>query len=486
MFFFYRFWHINFNKNSSGSRQAPGLTYPTMSTHKKKAVALSSVFASIALTGMKLVVGLLTGSLGILSEAAHSALDFVAAFITYLTVRVSDNPADQKHHFGHGKIESFSALAETLLLFLTSGWIIYESVHRLINKGTEVEAAWYAFVIVAISMLIDISRSRALYKVAKETKSQALEADALHFKSDIYSSAVVFAGLIFVACGITWADSVAAIAVAMFVLHAAWELGRRTIDVLLDTAPAGIADQIRSIAENTAGIIEIGRIRVRPTGPSIFVDMLININRKTPLERVNKITQTLEQNIQQKISGADVVIHVKAVTPKNENIIERVQTVAVNHNLIANNIFVNTQGSRKTINFDLEVKEGITLEEAHRQANHIEETLHRDFDQNTEINIHIEPSQKKQPPTENTDNQIHLTINLIIASFLKQNPSLKDIHNLTLQTLGSKTYLSFHAVANPKMDINAAHELSDKLEQELKEKITSLEKVSIHLEPVKC
>ncbi len=212
--------------------------------NKKQSVALSSVFASVALTLLKLVVGLTTGSMGILSEAAHSFLDFGAALLTFLSVRVSDKEADEKHHFGHQKVESVSALIETGLLFLTSAWIIYEAVKRLAGGKVEIEVTWYAYAVMIISIIVDFSRSRALKRIAKETKSQALEADALHFSSDILSSLTVIAGLIFVSLGIAKADAIAAIGVALFVLHAGYRLGRRTIDVLVDATPPGLSEKL--------------------------------------------------------------------------------------------------------------------------------------------------------------------------------------------------------------------------------------------------
>ncbi len=215
--------------------------------HKKQQVALSSVLASILLTVMKLVVGLMTGSIGIISEAAHSALDFGAAALTLFAVKMSDKPADSKHHYGHAKVESVSALIETGLLVVTSVWIIYAAVERLISGTIDIEVTWYAVAVMVISIVVDFSRSRALKKVAKETNSQALEADALHFSSDILSSAVVLLGLIFVSIGIAWADAVAGIAVALLVGWAAFSLGKKTIDVLIDAAPEGLAERIEEI-----------------------------------------------------------------------------------------------------------------------------------------------------------------------------------------------------------------------------------------------
>jgi cation diffusion facilitator family transporter len=457
-----------------------------MSTQKKKAIALNSVFASAGLTIMKLIVGILTGSIGIISEAAHSALDFIAALITYFAVRVSDNPADKTHHYGHGKIESISALVETALLFVTSGWIIYESIHRLSAKSIEVEATWYAFVVIAISIVVDISRSRALYKVAKETNSQALEADALHFNSDIYSSAVVFVGLGFVAFGIKGADAVAAIIVAFFVLYAGYQLGKRTIDNLLDAAPIGMTDEIKTIAQNTIGVLEIGRIRVRPAGPATFIDMVIHVSRKTPLERTHKITQQIEQKIHEKIKNSDIVIHVKPVAINNENMIERVQIVSSSHNLVANNILIQNLVGKKILNFDLEVKEIMTLEEGHRAADHIEKTLQKEFGADTEINIHIEPMNRTEIITDKIDQNKLDQINKLITNYQSKNPEIHDIHNLNVRSDNKKLHISFHGVIKGKTGIIEAHDLTHRFEKNLKDALPDAEKVIIHIEPEKC
>src|ERR1700690_1829422 len=231
---------------------------------KKENVALSSVIASLLLASMKLVIGVITGSIGVISEAAPSGLDFGAVLLTYFAVRVSGKPADREHQYGHTKIESIAALIESVILLLTSGWIIYEAVHRLLSKTSEVRVAWYSLLALVISMLVDFSRSRALKKVATETKSQALEADALHFSLDILSSAVVLIGLVFVATGILWADAIAGIAVALLIAYAAFRLGKKTVDILIDAAPVGITDQIIARTKTVSGGIKIEKIRVKP------------------------------------------------------------------------------------------------------------------------------------------------------------------------------------------------------------------------------
>src|SRR5258705_2827366 len=197
----------------------------------KQRVALTSILASAGLTVAKGVVGFATGSLAVLSEAAHSLIDLAATIMTYFAVRASGKPADEEHHYGHGKVESVTALAETALLFLLSGAVIWEAGHRLIGGETHAVAATvWAFGVIAVSIVVDFFRARVLYRVAKETASEALEADALHFGSDMWSSAAVPIRPASVLIGLPLGDSVAAIVVALFICVAGWRLGRRTIE----------------------------------------------------------------------------------------------------------------------------------------------------------------------------------------------------------------------------------------------------------------
>ncbi|MBU4016060.1 cation diffusion facilitator family transporter [Patescibacteria group bacterium] len=277
--------------------------------NKKQSVALSSVFASFALTVLKLIVGLATGSMGILSEAAHSLLDLGAATLTFFAVKVGDKEADERHHYGHQKVESVSALIETGLLFLTSIWIIYEAIKRLRTGETEIEVTWYAFAVMIFSIVIDYSRSRALSKVAKETKSQALEADALHFSSDIYSSLTVIAGLVFVSFGVGKADAIAAIGVSFFVMHAGYVLGRRTLDTLVDATPDGSSQKINHIAKQVTGVISVKKLRVRAVGNLTFIDMTITVNSDMTVGNAHKICDEIENKIRASFPHADITIH---------------------------------------------------------------------------------------------------------------------------------------------------------------------------------
>ena len=288
---------------------------------EKRSAALSSVVYAVFLTTFKLIIGLLTNSLGILAEAAHSGLDLVAAATTYFAVRVSDKPADREHPFGHGKIENLSALFEAFLLLLTSAWIIYESIQRLFFITVKVEASIWSFIVMGTSIAIDYTRSRRLYKAAHKYKSQALEADALHFSTDIWSSSVVILGLIGLTIahyipGLDWmhkADSIAAMVVAVIVIYVSGELGWRTISGLLDTAPRGLAEKIEKIAASVPGVVDAHSIRIRPSGAHTFIDMHVTMDGNVTLKEAHAATEQIEDAILKEISPTDVTVHVEPV-----------------------------------------------------------------------------------------------------------------------------------------------------------------------------
>lgn len=278
---------------------------------EKNQVAYWSVIAAIFLTTFKIAVGISTNSLGILSEAAHSGLDLIAALMTYFAVRFSSKPADREHNFGHGKIENFSALFETVLLFVTCGWIIYEVVERIFGAKVDILVNKWSFIVILSSIIIDLSRSRALKKVAKKFNSQALEADALHFSSDVYSSAVVFIGLIGVQFDFKYADSIAAFFVAMIVIFISFNLGRRAIDVLLDKAPIGMKEKIENVISNVPGVIHVHDIKVRSSGALILVEMNIHVNETLTIDQAHSISHEVEKKLHEKFSDLEVHIHIE-------------------------------------------------------------------------------------------------------------------------------------------------------------------------------
>jgi cation diffusion facilitator family transporter len=286
---------------------------------EKQRVAGVSVFAAIFLTGIKLVVGLITGSLGLLSEALHSGLDLVAALITFFSVRISDNPPDKEHNFGHGKIENLSAFLETILLFITCFWIIYEALHRLITGDTNIEVSVWSYIVVILSIIIDIGRSRALGRVAKKYNSQALEADALHFSTDIWSSAVVLVGLICANFGFFFADSVAALGVASIVIVISYRLGKRSIEVLLDYAPHEKVSKVESVLRKFPEVGTFHSLKVRTAGADTFVSVVVTLHPQLNLGEAHDICDKVESEVRSLIDRCDVFIHVEPMKQLNLN-----------------------------------------------------------------------------------------------------------------------------------------------------------------------
>ncbi len=284
---------------------------------EKQAAALRSLLAAVGLTAFKIVVGLATGSLGILAEAAHSGLDLVAAGLTFVAVRLSGRPADRDHLYGHGKIENLSALAETLLLLLTCSWIVWEAVHRLLTHRAEIEVTVWSFAVMLTSIVVDVSRSRVLSRAAREYHSQALEADALHFTADVWSSSVVIVGLAAVKAGDWWprllflrnADAIAALGVSALVVWVSVRLGRRTLDALIDKAPQGMEQRIIAAVEGVEGVRNCHNVRMRYSGPILFIDLHILVDGAQSLAQAHLLTETIEEVIRGLVPNADVTVH---------------------------------------------------------------------------------------------------------------------------------------------------------------------------------
>ncbi|MFA6520858.1 MAG: cation-efflux pump [Candidatus Gracilibacteria bacterium] len=451
--------------------------------HEKQSVALSSVFASFGLAGIKFFVGIITGSMGILSEAAHSTLDLGAALLTYFAVKEGDKPADKEHPYGHAKIESISALAETFLLFITSGWIIYEATHKLIVKHTEIQVEWYSYAVIAISIIVDISRSRALMKTAKKTKSQALEADALHFSSDIWSSAVVLVGLLCAQIGYPLADPIAALIVAVFVLFAGIRLGKRTFDVLIDTAPAGMVEKIKEITLSNEHVLNIIKIRVRPAGLVIFVELSLAISRKLALEKLKELNSKIESDIKKEYPEADITIAAEPVALDSETISERIKIIADKMGIPVHDITVHKKGRKKIISFNLEVPHSLVLKDAHDKASSLEEQIKLELGHDLEINTHIEPVSPEASIMEEPTFKEQARINDFFNSLKPLIPDIKDFHEIKITKNRNNFFIDLHCSLDGSLSIEKTHSISDRIEELANQKIHNLKKITIHTEP---
>jgi cation diffusion facilitator family transporter len=450
----------------------------------KEKAALGSIVASAGLTAAKAVIGLLTGSLAILSEAGHSLIDLSATLLTYFAVRVSDKPADAEHQYGHGKVESVTALAETALLFVLSAAVIWEAVQRLIGaQAHAVEATAAAFVVIAGSIAVDFFRSRALDRVAQATSSEALEADALHFSSDMWSSIAVLAGLAGVAAGFPWADAAAAIVVAVFICIAGWRLGRRTIDTLTDTAPEGVSDRTATIARQVPGVVAVERVRVRPAGAVLFVELAVGVSRTLPLDRVTAIKQQLTNAIRAELPSAEVTITTEPRALSDETVRERVMVIARDLGLAIHHVAVQTIGAKLSVSADLEVEGTQSLSAAHEIASRLEQAVRDELGSDVEVETHIEPLPADVLSGRDASAARLGEVREALASLAIEIPDLAEVHDVRVRETPEGEIVNFHCRVDPALSVAAVHDLVDALERRLRRSFPAIRRVIGHAEP---
>lgn len=455
---------------------------------EKRSVAGNSVVAAVAITILKIVVGVTTGSLGILSEAAHSGLDLVAAIITLFSVRVSDKPADADHQYGHGKVENFSAFIETGLLLLTCAWIIYEAIRRIFYHHIEIEPSVAAFAVLFFSMAIDFWRSRALGKIADKYDSQALEADALHFSTDIWSSGVVVLGLLLVMLGrkygVSWlrnSDPAAALIVAAVIIYVSWRLARKTIDALLDAAPSGVRSQIIDTVSKVGGVLEVDRVRIRRAGNRYFADLSIGLARNVTFQVSEQMADAVSAAVHKILPDADVVVHSIPRAVHEENIFDRIRGVATRHNFNVHDISVQDLGGRLHVEQHLELDERLSLLQAHDEVTLLESEIRREVPEISSILTHIESEPATIEPGDPTVDDPALVRRL--KNVARGFPEILDTHDVEMKRVRDRLYVSCHCTMPDHLPLSRVHEIITDLEIRFKQEAPELFRVLIHPEP---
>ncbi|HWZ81442.1 MAG TPA: cation diffusion facilitator family transporter [Terriglobales bacterium] len=462
---------------------------PSSMRKEKRAVAGHSVLAAFAITALKIVVGFTTGSLGILSEAAHSGLDLVAALVTYFSVRVSDKPADADHQYGHGKVENFSAFIETGLLLLTCLWIISAAVKRLFFHSVEIEPSLWAFAVMLLSIVVDAWRSRALGRIAVKYESQALEADALHFSTDIWSSTVVIIGLALVQLGraykVEWlsrADPVAALFVAGVVISVSWRLARRTVDALLDAAPTGVRNQILEKIRQIDGVLEVDRARIRRAGNRYFADVSVGLSRNFTFQRSEQIVDQVTAQVHQILPNADVMVHSVPRAKGSENIFDRIRAVATRHNFNVHDVSVQDLNGELHVEQHLELDEQLSMKEAHDEVTRLENEMRGEVPEIRTILTHIE----SEPATIERAEQIvqEPQLEQQLRKIIKEFPEVIDVHEFQFKKIRDKLYVSCHCTLPDDMPLSRVHDVQTALEIRFKQEEGELFRVLIHPEPM--
>ncbi len=452
---------------------------------EKTSVAAISIFASAGMAAAKFVVGILIGSLALISEALHSSVDVVATVITWMVVRVSDLPADEEHHYGHGKLESISALGVIALLYVLAGGILVESYGRLREGAPPPVISAIPFVVLLIDIAVNFWRARALHRAARDTQSQALAADALHFASDVLGSVAVIAGLALTGLGYWWGDSVAAVAVAVMIAALGLRLARSTVETLLDRAPEGASEKARDAIRSVPGVVDVDRVRVRMVGATYFIDAIVKVPRTYPIDRVDEIKRKVQAAVSGALGDADLTFTAVPVALSNESVRERIMVIARNSGLAVHHVTVHDLGGKLTVSIDLEVDGAMTLIAAHDIAHDLERNVRDEFGEDVEVDTHIEPLEPELPfGTDAAPDRIE-TIRAALSRFAADT-EIRDVHNVRVRDTEAGEIVNFHCRAAPSMSVIKVHENVDEIERALRRAFPTVKRVISHAEPTRA
>jgi len=448
----------------------------------KARVAAVSVLASASMAAAKFVVGIAIGSLALISEALHSTIDLVATIVTWFVVRVSDRPADEAHNYGHGKIESLSALGVIAMLYVLAGGILVEAYSRLHDGSPPPVFSWFAFGVLGLDIAVNLWRAWALHRTAVATKSQALAADALHFASDVLGSFAVIAGLTLSAFGFAWGDAAAAIGVAVMISILGLRLGRSTIQTLLDRAPDGVPEQAREAISAVPGVVGIERLRVRMVGPTHFIDASVQVPRSYPADRIAEIKRRAQQAVTDLLDDADLTFTAVPVAHSNEGVRERIMVIARNSGLAVHHVTVHDLGGKLTVSIDLEVDGEMPLVDAHDIAHALEHNIRDEFGADVEVDTHIEPLEPELPHGADAAPTRIAEIKQALSRFASDG-LIHNIHNVRVRDTDAGEIVNFHCYAAPSMSVITVHEHCDEIERELRRAYPSVKRVISHAEP---
>jgi cation diffusion facilitator family transporter len=448
----------------------------------KSGVAAVSIFASAGMAVAKFVVGIAIGSLALISEALHSSVDVVATIITWMVVRVSDRPADEEHHYGHGKLESISALGVIAMLYVLAGGILVESYSRLREGVPPPTISAVPFVVLLIDIAVNFWRAQALHRAAHATKSQALAADALHFASDVLGSIAVIIGLALTGLGYSWGDAAAAIGVAIMIALLGLRLARSTVETLLDRAPEGASEKARAAISAIPGVLDIERLRVRMVGTTHFIDAVVQVPRTYPMDRVEEIKRKAQASVSNALDDADLTFTAVPVARNNESVRERIMVIARNSGLAVHHVTVHDLGGRLTVSIDLEVDGEMALTAAHGIAHELERNIRDEFGEDVEVDTHIEPLEPELPLGTDAAPERVEAIKTALSRFAA-NTSIHDIHNVRVRDTEAGEIVNFHCRAAPSMSVIKVHENVDEIERALRRAFPTVKRVISHAEP---
>ncbi len=448
-----------------------------------------SMVAALAMTLLKLAAGLLSGSLGVLSDAAHSGLDMIGSALTFFSVRVSDKPADDDHTYGHAKFENLSSFGVVLLMAVSSGWIIWEAIER-INHSVELHHSVWPVLVVLTSIAVDFWRSRQLSAVAERTGSAALATDAFHFASDIWSSMAVLCGLaaswvgsVYGIAALRYADPLAAVVVSLLILRLTIRLGREAVDVLLDQIPAETRQQLLAEVESVPGVLAVEQARVRRAGAAYFADLTLALPRNFTFEHTGELVRAATEAVHRSLPEADVVIHTLPRQARAESIFDRVRAVAARNNVSVHELSVQSHNGRLRVEQHLELNENLPLLAAHEFVTTMEAEILREVPEIDFVLTHIEsePATIEQPQELVEENRKIEHALRATAALIEE---IVDVHEILVGRTGEHIYLSCHCTLPDVLTMHRVHEVITALEDRFKLDCPEVYRVTIHPEPV--
>ncbi|MGH9588841.1 MAG: cation-efflux pump [Terracidiphilus sp.] len=457
---------------------------------EKRRVARLSMLAAAMMTLLKIAAGLLSGSLGVLSDAAHSGLDLVGAALTYFSVRVSDKPADEDHTYGHGKFENLSAFTEVLLMVASCVWIIWEAVSRILHHAVAVTHFAVPVVVLVASIGVDLWRSRKLRAVAGRTGSPALATDAFHFSSDIWASVAVLAGLGANFIGarysipiLRYADPAAALFVSIMIIRLTIPLGHESASALLDEVPVETRSRILAEVERVPGVIAIEQVRVRRAGAGYFADLTLALPRRFTFEHSGGVVDSATEAVHRVLPEADVVIHTVPRELRAESIFDRVRAVAARHNLGVHELSVQSRFGRLRVVQHVEVDEKMPLSQAHGFVTALEAEILREVPEIDSVLTHIE----SEPATIELPEELvkeDRRIERCLRDAAGEFPEISDVHEIQITRTGDHVDLSCHCTLPDDLTMQRVHEAITALEDRFKLACPEVHRVTIHPEPV--
>ena len=468
----------------------PAVSDQAQNSALKRRVALQSMLAASCMTALKLAAGLISGSLGVLSDAAHSGLDLAGSGITFFSVRVSDKPADEDHSYGHGKVENLSAFFEAGLMAISCAWIIWEAIERIRHNDFELRYSVWPVLVLLTSIAVDFWRSRELRRVAEQTGSPALATDAFHFASDIWASLAVLLGLLATWAGaafhvdwLRYADPIAAIFVSLMIIRITTQLTREAVGVLMDQMPAETRMRVIREAEQVPGVLAVEQARVRRSGPSYFADLTLALPRSYTFEHTGELVRSATEAVHRAIPTADVVIHTVPRQARAESIFDRIRAVAARNNVAVHDLSVQSHHGKLHVELHMELDENLPLIEAHNFVSGLETEILRETPEIDSVLTHIEsePATIEQPEElVEEDRRIEKSLRDAAA----QDDEIVDVHQIMVGRTGEHITLSCHCTLPDALSMHRVHEVITSLEDRFKLECPEVHRVTIHPEPV--